>query len=155
MGYQQVQLSNDNGPEILSSGGLTKGFTMEGIFSRTQSIEMDDVETGGKKQVTAYFFEKDGIETGIWETGKLKSLFSRVSLGSKLKLVYLGKVKATAGKAKGRMVHDYELYFDDTGITTNGTPQAAATPAQVPAIDAGTRNAAPQPKKPNLAKVSG
>lgn len=136
MAYQQVQLNSEDRPEILSSGALTKGFTMEGIFTRTQEIECDDPDTGGTKPVTAYFIENDGVETGIWQTGKLKSLFSKVSLGSKLKLVYLGKVKATSGKAKGRMVHDYELYFE------------ALT-------DANTAPAAPQPKKPNLSKVSG
>lgn len=140
MAYTQVQISNEDRPEILGSSGLSKGFTMEGIFTRTQQIEMDDQENGGKKLVTAYFIENDGVETGIWETGKLKALFSRVSLGSKLKLVYLGKVKATAGKAKGRMVHDYELFFE--AIEGNNTTPTATAPA-------------PQPKKPNLSKVSG
>jgi hypothetical protein len=142
MAYQQVQFNTEDRPEILSSGGLNKGFTMEGIFSRTQQIDVEDADNGGTKPVTAYFIDTDGVETGIWETGKLKALFSRVSLGSKLKLVYLGKVKSTSGKSKGRMVHDYELYFELPEGATAHVPAPTQTPP-----------AAPQPKKPNLSKV--
>jgi hypothetical protein len=108
---------------------LTKGYAIEGQFVKTLTNEFGDT----------YIINTADGEVGLNSTKQLSKLMSVVSPGSMLRIVYQGKETIKKGQYKGKQAHNFEVFVAATDI-----PVATTTTAQ----------AAPQPRKPNLAKVS-
>ena len=129
--YKQITLGGGD-TVYLKPSELTPGYEIAGQFVKTLTNDFGET----------YIIATEDGDVGLNSTGKLKKLMAHVSPGSALKIVYKGKTKITKGAMKGKDAHDFDVFVSTANLTS---PQAAATHAQ----------AAPQPRKPNLAKVSG
>jgi hypothetical protein len=131
MSTQYKQISLGSGETVyIKPSELTPGYEIAGTFTKTLTNDFGE---------TYIIATADG-DVGLNSTGKLKKLMAFVSPGSNLKIVYKGKTTIQKGAMKGKSAHDFDV-FVSTANLENPAPQAAAP--------------APQPKKPNLSKVSG
>ena len=96
--YEEVKLGDTT---FLKPSEMEPGTIIEGRFASVRTSEKYDTPT--------YMIETADGTVGVNGSGKLASLMAKVSLGSNIRIEYLGKVEIASGKWKGSEAHDFKV----------------------------------------------
>jgi hypothetical protein len=105
----------------------TKGQEIEGTYKKV-------LEGQGKQQNSCvYTIEtEEGVSQSFWGTKVLDDQLSNVEIGSYIKVIYKGKVKAKSG---GMQYHDFEVLVDTSTVGIQTQPETAKQAVDQP-VDA-------------------
>lgn len=95
-------------PGEMSTWKPAEGEVLEGVLT---GISRDI----GVNKSTIYEITTDGDEkVAVWETAVLKSKLEQLEIGSRVKMIYMGKKKSKNGPGQ---YHDYQIFTQSPTLT--------------------------------------
>ena len=115
MAKEKVTLGEGGGITYIKPGSLESGTTIAGTYLGLTS----NADQFGKRNHRIK--SSDGSSLVINSTGKLDKLMEKVSAGSEVEIVYLGKTKIQTGPQAGKQAHNFDVFV------TGAAPAGSAT----------------------------
>jgi hypothetical protein len=102
--------------------GNTWNYIEEGKGAEIQGTYISKEESVGENESVLYRIKVNEELVSIWGSTVLNVKFKNITIGSEVKVIYLGRVDSQ--KRKGKTYHDFDVYYRESPMqkVENETP---------------------------------